>query len=83
MRYQRTVLVLVSVLLAGAAFANEYCDGYKDGYAAGYSQVTGAPPTPMSPLCPTKKPRSPEEKRSDYQIGYDRGLKDGVRDGSH
>ena len=83
MNIKRAMLLSLLALSAVAAAASgEYCDGYKEGYRDGYAQVTGAPPTPMSPLCPMKPPRRDGEKRSDHDLGYDRGLKDGIRDGS-
>ncbi len=84
MRVKPLLLLLVS-LASSVAFASksEFCDGYMEGYKAGYAQVTGAPPTPMNPVCPAKPPRTEQDRRSDYDIGYDRGLKAGIRDGSH
>jgi len=82
MRYKRMLMIL-SLFVAGAAFASDFCEGYKDGYKAGYAQTAGAPPTPMNPVCPARPPRTSEDRRSDYDIGYDRGLKAGIRDGSH
>lgn len=84
MRIKPLLFLLVS-LGASAAFAdhNEFCDGYKKGYEDGYTQTRGAPPTPMNPVCPARPPRTQEDRRSDYDIGYDRGLKAGIRDGSH
>ena len=83
MRNKLLLLLLVS-LGTSVAVANEYCDGYKEGYKAGYAQTSGTPPTgPMNPVCPPRKPRAGDDRRSDFDIGYERGEKDGMRDGSH
>lgn len=84
MRLKRSLLMIVALAATSAALAaDDYCAGYKVGYKEGYAQVTGAEPTPMSPLCPMKPVRAESEKRSEYDRGYDKGLKDGIRDGSH
>ena len=84
MRVKPVLLLLVASLGGGPAFAaNDFCEGYKEGYKSGYAQTAGAPPTPMIQVCPVKPPRKPEDRRSDYDIGYARGEKDGMRDGSH
>jgi len=36
----------------------------------------------MSPLCPQKPVRPEGEKRSEYDRGFQKGMKDGIRDGS-
>ena len=84
MRLRKSLLTIVALAATSVAFAaDDYCEGYKVGYKEGYAQVTGAAPTPMSPLCPMKPVRTDDEKRSEYDRGYQRGLKDGIRDGSH
>lgn len=84
MRIKRSILLM---FLAGSAIAtaasDEYCAGYMDGYREGYYQTAGAPPIPMSPLCPMKPPRAEGDTRSDEKRGYDKGFKDGTRDGSN
>lgn len=85
MRLKKTWLMLIALAVGATATAEiqgDYCDGYKDGYRQGYTQVAGAGPTPLSPLCPTKPVRSEGEKRSEYERGFQKGLKDGIRDGS-
>ncbi|HKU91116.1 MAG TPA: hypothetical protein VJP84_15085 [Steroidobacteraceae bacterium] len=84
MRLRKSLLLFVALAATSVAFAaDEYCEGYKVGYREGYAQVTGAEPQTLSPLCPLKRVRADGERRSEYQRGYDKGLKDGIRDGSH
>jgi hypothetical protein len=83
MRFKKSLLTIVALAASGMALAaNDYCEGYKVGYKEGYAQVTGAEPTPMSPLCPLKPVRPESENRSEFERGYQKGLKDGIRDGS-
>jgi len=76
------IVALAASGMATAEIQGDYCDGYKDGYRQGYAQVAGAGPTPMSPLCPQKPVRPEGEKRSEYDRGFQKGMKDGIRDGS-
>ena len=82
MRLVKSMCLVIALAIAGPAVANEYCDGYKQGYREGYEQTAGAPPTPMSPLCPMKPKGNYDQRKSDYELGYQKGLKDGIRDGS-
>ena len=85
MRLKKSLLMFTALLLGATATAEiqgDYCDGYKDGYRQGYTQVAGAGPTPLSPLCPMKTVRAEGEKRSEYERGFQKGMKDGIRDGS-
>jgi hypothetical protein len=85
MRLKKSLLMVIALAASGMATAEvqgDYCDGYKDGYRQGYTQVAGAGPTPLSPLCPMKSVRPEGEKRSEYERGFQKGLKDGIRDGS-
>ena len=83
-------LILLGVLaLSGSAMPvlgtsvdNWYCDGYKAGYTAGFEQTSGQTPTRLSPLCPLKPFDVPEDQKSQFDAGYDRGLRDGIRAGS-
>jgi len=84
MRLKKSLLVFVALATTGVAFAaDDYCEGYKVGYKEGYAQVAGAEPSAMSPLCPLKPVRPASEKRTEFERGYNKGLKDGIRDGSH
>jgi hypothetical protein len=82
MRLTKSIWLLIALTAAAPAIANEYCDGYKQGYKEGYAQTAGAEPTPMSPLCPMKPKGNYDARKSDYELGYQKGLKDGIRDGS-
>ena len=83
MRIKRSMMLM---FLAGSAIAtaasDDYCAGYFEGYREGYSQTAGSPPIQMSPLCPIKPVRAEGEKRTEERRGYDKGFKDGARDGS-
>jgi len=83
MRLKKTLLAMLA-LAAGAAMSGEiqgdFCDGYKDGYRQGYTQVAGAGPPPLTPLCPGKPEKKDQDNRSEYDRGFQRGLKDGLRD---
>lgn len=83
MRSKKTWLATLA-LVASATMAGEiqgdFCDGYKDGYRQGYTQVAGAGPPPLSPMCPGKMEKKPNDNRSEYDRGFQRGLKDGLHD---
>jgi len=83
MRFRKSLLMFVALAATSVAFAaNDYCEGYRVGYKEGYAQVTGAEPARLSPICPLKPVRPEGEKRSEFERGYDKGLKDGIRDGA-
>jgi hypothetical protein len=83
MRLKKSWLMLAALAATSMAFAaDEYCEGYKVGYKEGYAQVAGAEPSAQSPLCPLKPVRPQSEKRTEFERGYNKGLKDGIRDGS-
>jgi len=75
-------LALAASMTVSAEVQGDYCDGYKDGYRQGYTQVAGAGPSPVSPVCPGKPMTKDDDKKSEYDRGFQRGLKDGMRDGS-
>jgi hypothetical protein len=83
MRLKKTLLATLA-LMAGATVAagiqGNFCDGYKDGYRQGYTQVAGAGPPPLTPMCPGKIEKKDDDNRSEYDRGFQRGLKDGLRD---
>lgn len=85
MRFRKTLLAMVALVACvtvSAEVQGDFCDGYKDGYRQGYSQVAGAGPAPLSPVCPEKPVRKDDPNHAEYDRGFQRGLKDGMRDGS-
>jgi len=86
MRLKKTLLAVIALaagVTLGAEIQGDFCDGYKDGYRQGYTQVAGAGPPPLSPMCPGKpKQNDVNDKRSEYDRGFQRGLKDGLKDGA-
>lgn len=76
-------IALLASPVIRAEVQGNFCDGYKDGYRQGYTQVAGAGPPPLSPMCPGKpKKNDKDDGRSEYDQGFQRGLKDGLRDAS-
>ncbi len=87
MLYQRNIGVLfialiITILMANLALADDFCDGFERGYKIGYMQAKGSSLEPLTPLCPLQPLKSFGDPESDFEHGYTVGFKKGMIKGS-